>query len=104
LWSTNPITKMRSEDASTTAALSPAAVEKMSQASIDLLENGSYGLRNTQTTQTYIPPDIGLAPEHQEYLMQRHGTLDLDPMPGPGSADPYNWPHWRVRAIHMYPA
>lgn len=37
-----------------------------------------------------------LSPEHKEYLMQRHGTLDLDPMPAWGDADPYNWSTWKV--------
>ncbi|KAK5215083.1 hypothetical protein LTR72_011837 [Exophiala xenobiotica] len=36
-----------------------------------------------------------LSPEHREYLLARHGTLDLDPMPDMGDADPYNWPHWK---------
>lgn len=31
---------------------------------------------------------------HREYLLKRHGTLDLDPIPCPSSADPYNWPTW----------
>ncbi|RKK71055.1 hypothetical protein BFJ69_g11328 [Fusarium oxysporum] len=33
--------------------------------------------------------------EHAEYLMKRYGTLDLDPVPGPDDADPYNWPNWK---------
>lgn len=33
---------------------------------------------------------------HQDYLIERHGTLDLDPMPGMSPADPYNWPEWKV--------
>ena len=37
-----------------------------------------------------------LSPEHRDYLMQRHGTLDLEPMPGFGDADPYNWSPWKV--------
>ncbi|KAF7121634.1 hypothetical protein CNMCM5793_009105 [Aspergillus hiratsukae] len=32
---------------------------------------------------------------HQDYLLQRHGTLELDPIPGMGPDDPYNWPEWR---------
>ncbi|KAG7416852.1 Efflux pump radE [Fusarium oxysporum f. sp. rapae] len=36
-----------------------------------------------------------LSREHAEYLMKRHGTLDLDPLPGPDDADPYNWPNWK---------
>jgi len=37
-----------------------------------------------------------LSQQHREYLLQRHGTLDLDPVPGLGGADPYNWPTWKV--------
>ncbi|KAL4867420.1 hypothetical protein BDV12DRAFT_209891 [Aspergillus spectabilis] len=32
-----------------------------------------------------------LSPAYREYLLQRHGTLDLDPLPSACSADPYNW-------------
>jgi hypothetical protein len=53
-------------------------------------------LQNAQTQATYINAGSGLSPEHQQYLIQRHGTVDLDPVPGPGGADPYNWPHWKV--------
>jgi len=33
---------------------------------------------------------------HRDYLLERHGTLELDPIPGMGPADPYNWPEWKV--------
>ncbi|KAI6858326.1 MFS general substrate transporter [Hortaea werneckii] len=36
-----------------------------------------------------------LSREHREYLEQRHGTLDLDPIPDANDADPYNWPQSR---------
>ncbi|EFW98402.1 major facilitator superfamily transporter multidrug resistance [Grosmannia clavigera kw1407] len=32
-----------------------------------------------------------LSPEHQAYLMQRHGTTDLDPIPAMDDEDPLNW-------------
>lgn len=35
-----------------------------------------------------------MTPEGEEYLLQRHGTLDLDPMPRPTPDDPLNWPTW----------
>lgn len=38
-----------------------------------------------------------LSEEHKAYLLQRHGTLELDPMPGYGDADPYNWSSRKVR-------
>lgn len=34
--------------------------------------------------------------EHRQYLLQRHGTLTLDPLPSQDPADPYNWPDWKV--------
>ncbi|KAF2270158.1 MFS general substrate transporter [Lojkania enalia] len=36
-----------------------------------------------------------LSEEHRQYLLQRHGTLELDPIPTMGDADPYNWPSWK---------
>ncbi|KAJ5605404.1 hypothetical protein N7510_008185 [Penicillium lagena] len=36
-----------------------------------------------------------LSEEHRQYLLARHGTLDLDPIPDMNDADPYNWPRWR---------
>ena len=35
---------------------------------------------------------FALSPAHEQYLLQRHGTLDLDPVPQADDADPYNWP------------
>ena len=37
-----------------------------------------------------------LSPAHRDYLIQRHGTFDLDPIPDMGGADPYNWASWMV--------
>lgn len=42
-----------------------------------------------------------LSREHREYLEQRHGTLDLDPIPDANDADPYNWPQSRVRGARI---
>ncbi|RHZ46621.1 putative MFS multidrug transporter [Aspergillus thermomutatus] len=36
-----------------------------------------------------------LSEPHRAYLLQRHGTLDLDPIPSMDPADPYNWPLWK---------
>ncbi len=71
----------------------------MPDGSVDMVENTNNSLRDTETTQTYFASEISLSPEHRQYLLQRHGTLDLDPMPGPSDADPYNWPHWRVCTV-----
>ena len=40
---------------------------------------------------------VELPVAHREYLLARHGTLDLDPLPSASPADPYNWPRWKVR-------
>lgn len=37
-----------------------------------------------------------LSESHKLYLIERHGTVDLDPIPTMDSADPYNWPSWKV--------
>jgi len=36
-----------------------------------------------------------LTQEHRDYLLARHGTLALDPIPSDDPADPYNWPAWK---------
>jgi hypothetical protein len=52
---------------------------------------------------THIAGDAAnLSPEHREYLLERHGTLELDPMPGFGDADPLNWKTWKVRHSIIY--
>ncbi|KAH0361729.1 MFS general substrate transporter, partial [Aureobasidium melanogenum] len=37
----------------------------------------------------------GLSPAHKDYLIERHGTWEFDPIPGFGSADPLNFPYWK---------
>lgn len=32
---------------------------------------------------------------HQEFLLARHGTSDLVPLPSQSVNDPLNWPSWR---------
>lgn len=45
------------------------------------------------------PPGAFLSEPHKSYLIQRHGTLDLDPIPSMDPADPYNWASWKVSFI-----
>lgn len=40
--------------------------------------------------------EAGLSQQDREYLLRRHGTPDLDPVPGLGDTDLYNWPTWKV--------
>lgn len=73
---------------------------------VDELEKGGTSHKNQlqpqETRATYLEPDeiSQLPQEHREYLLQRHGTLELDPVPDFGGADPYNWPQWKVRVRH----
>lgn len=58
----------------------------------------SEDLEHANTHGTYLDPIEAshLSEEHRQYLLQRHGTLELDPLPSMGDADPYNWPTWKV--------
>lgn len=42
-----------------------------------------------------------LSEDHKAYLLQRHGTLELDPLPGYGDADPYNWTTSKVSLLRL---
>ncbi|KAK9454012.1 MFS transporter [Dipodascopsis uninucleata] len=37
----------------------------------------------------------GLSAEHREFILNRHGTLAIRPIPSMDPADPYNWPSWK---------
>ncbi|EMD63418.1 hypothetical protein COCSADRAFT_143386 [Bipolaris sorokiniana ND90Pr] len=58
----------------------------------------SEDLEHAATHGTYLGKEEAshLSEEHRQYLLQRHGTLDLDPLPTMGAADPYNWPQWKA--------
>lgn len=55
-----------------------------------------------ESTETGIPSKYAdivasrLSRSHRDFLMEHHGTLDLDPIPSMDLADPYNWPAWKV--------
>ncbi|CAL5865977.1 uncharacterized protein PFLUO_LOCUS184 [Penicillium psychrofluorescens] len=64
------------------------------KADIDLVESTGDG-----RAATYSESVAARLPKaHQEYLLERHGTLDLDPIPGMDPVDPYNWPDWKKMA------
>jgi hypothetical protein len=59
---------------------------------IDLIESAGH-----DRAATYGESVAARLPKaHRDYLMERHGTLELDPIPGMGAADPLNWPEWKV--------
>ena len=39
---------------------------------------------------------LNLSTEHRDYLISRHGTSDLEPLPSMDPNDPLNWPTWKV--------
>lgn len=40
-----------------------------------------------------------LSAEHADFIMQRHGALNLSPVPSMDPADPLNWPSWKVKNL-----
>lgn len=61
----------------------------------DSSSQNSLEAQEARTTYIVKEEIATLSPEHRQYLQRRHGTLDLDPVPGFGDADPYNWPNWK---------
>ncbi|EAT78828.2 hypothetical protein SNOG_13804 [Parastagonospora nodorum SN15] len=65
-------------------------------ASKDALEGVQQNedFEHAATHGTYLDKEEAshLSEEHRQYLIQRHGTLDIDPLPTMSDADPYNWP------------
>lgn len=62
---------------------------------VDFVESTEAGIPSTYA-------DIvssHLSKAHRDYLMERHGTLELDPIPSMDPADPYNWPSWKVSGV-----
>jgi hypothetical protein len=66
---------------------------------IDLVESAGAG-----QAATYEESLAARLPKaHRDYLLERHGTLNLDPVPGMSPADPYNWPEWKVSFFSQIP-
>ncbi|BCR84428.1 putative MFS transporter [Aspergillus chevalieri] len=62
-----------------------------SKPNIDLIESAETGM-----PATYVETVAArLSKGHRDYLIERHGTLDLDPVPEMSPTDPYNWPTWK---------
>ncbi|RDW84242.1 hypothetical protein BP6252_01832 [Coleophoma cylindrospora] len=53
---------------------------------------------------SHVEPDrvelTSLSDAHKQYLLFRHQTLELDPIPDSNDADPYNWP-FRKKMINL---
>ncbi|KAJ5827835.1 Major facilitator superfamily domain general substrate transporter [Penicillium robsamsonii] len=58
--------------------------------------NASQVMESAKKCDFYVEDRVAhLSEEHRNYLLAKHGTLDLDPIPDMTDADPYNWPRWR---------
>lgn len=76
----------------TTSRAEQFAENPNSKTDIDLVESAGAG-----QAATYGESVAARLPKaHRDYLLERHGTLELDPIPSMGPADPYNWPEWKV--------
>jgi multidrug resistance protein len=64
----------------------------------EIINNGSDLELGPRATYITTGAAAGISQEHRDYLIQRHGTLDLDPIPTADPADPYNWPAWKKMA------
>jgi hypothetical protein len=36
-----------------------------------------------------------ISEDTKRYILERHGTLELDPLPSTSAQDPLNWPAWK---------
>lgn len=62
--------------------------ETLRKSNSDYVEEKDFGIADD--------PVRYLSESHKAYLIERHGKLDLDPIPSMDPADPYNWPSWKV--------
>ena len=86
---------MTSLELQRTSSLRGEAEASGTKADIDLIESAGHG--RAATYQESVAARLPKA--HRDYLMERHGTLELDPIPGMGPTDPYNWPEWKVSLL-----
>jgi hypothetical protein len=60
--------------------------------------NASQGMESGKQCDFYVEDRVAhLSENHRQYILAKHGTLDLEPIPDMADSDPYNWPQWRVR-------
>lgn len=57
---------------------------------------------NTHGTYLDINEASHITEEHREYLVRKHGTFELDPLPTTSDNDPYNWSTWEVSSVYYF--
>ncbi|KAK6463803.1 major facilitator superfamily multidrug-resistance protein [Scheffersomyces coipomensis] len=60
------------------------------------IEKGSHD--HIENIEDSSQVELDLSPEHEAYLIERHGTAFLDPLPSSDPKDPLNWPIWKKNA------
>ena len=91
-------TRIRLHDIMDTKGTSFQLVE---DSAIENTESAAAGLNeNAHSNRDIINLECGttldLSTEHRDYLISRHGTSDLEPLPSMDPNDPLNWPRWKV--------
>ena len=62
----------------------------LNRSPVDVNSDDKPNLQASSTSRDELPASL------REYLLQRHGTAHLDPIPTANDEDPYNWPVWKV--------
>lgn len=57
----------------------------------------------SRETQNGVNITDNITLEHKTYLIQVHGTFDLDPIPSMDPGDPLNWSPWKVSLTPTIP-
>jgi hypothetical protein len=73
----------------TMATTNPSSVNSP----VEPKEAASFEIEDPSQTST-------ISDDRDQYLMMRHGTLELDPLPSSSPRDPLNWPTWK-KDVHV---
>jgi MFS family permease len=60
-----------------------------------IVEDVKLGGHDASTHIESSLPQSQLEPAHKDYLLSRHGTVNLNPLPSSSPEDPLNWPAWK---------
>lgn len=76
----------------------PARLPPRSDETVESVKDIVLELSLERETDEEIP-NSDLTPFARQYLTNRHGTVDIDPMPSARDADPYNWPRSKKLSV-----
>ncbi|KAA8914127.1 hypothetical protein TRICI_003024 [Trichomonascus ciferrii] len=61
---------------------------------------GQHKMAGKDVEKGVIVEEVAPRPADNDYVLKRHGTLDLDPMPTNSPKDPLNWSEWK-KSYHL---